>query len=137
MRYGYARVATDGQRHRSGNSVAETRGAQGVPRGANGAKTDQVKMEILSSSGLSLRHRRFMFRRRFRPTAVLKRDIVVEGPKPAMQIFPLFRRVVGELLGCCDHVLQAGTRPLDHGDIERGRGVLPRLGQAEADGGRK
>ena len=38
--------------------------------------------------------------------AVLKRNIVVERAEPAMQVFPLFRRVVGQLLGCFDHLLQ-------------------------------
>ncbi len=53
-----------------------------------------------------------------------------------MQFLPLFRRIIGQLLGCFDHVFERGSRPLDHGQVERRRGILPRFGQAQANGGR-
>src|SRR5436190_21340597 len=61
------------------------------------------------------------------PVPVLERNIVVERAELAMQIFPLFRRIVRQLLRRRDHVLQRSPRPLDHGDVERRRGILPRL----------
>ena len=39
-------------------------------------------------------------------TARSQAGYALERAEPAMQFFPLFRRVIGQLLGCFDHMLQ-------------------------------